>query len=100
MVEYLREADIIINATSIGMKETDTPLFLYDYISDRHLVCDIVYKPIETKLLKEASARGARILNGLGMLIYQGSLSFKIWTGHEMPVEIVRKVLMEELTKT
>jgi len=100
LVEYLREADIIINATSIGMKETDTPLFLYDYISDRHLVCDIVYKPIETKLLKEASARGARILNGLGMLIYQGSLSFKIWTGHEMPVEIVKKVLMEEVTKT
>jgi len=41
--------------------------------------------------------RGARILNGLGMLIYQGSLSFKIWTGHEMPVEIVRKTLMKEL---
>lgn len=100
LVEYFREADIIINTTSVGMKDNDTPLFPYNYISDRHLVCDIVYKPIETKLLKEASVRGARILNGLGMLIYQGSLSFKIWTGHEMPVEIVRKVLIDELGKT
>ncbi len=97
LIEYFRKADIIINTTSVGMKDSDTPLFPYNYISDRHLVCDIVYKPIETKLLKEASARGARILNGLGMLVYQGSLSFKIWTGHEMPVEIVRKTLMEEL---
>ena len=100
LIEYFREADIIINTTSVGMKDSDTPLFLYDYISDRHLVCDTVYKPIETKLLKEASERGARILNGLGMLIYQGSLSFKIWTGHEMPVEIVRKTLMEKLKIT
>ena len=99
LIGYFREADIIINTTSVGMKNGDTPLFPYDYISDRNLVCDIVYKPIETKLLKEASARGARILNGLGMLVYQGSLSFKIWTGHEMPVEIVRKVLTEELSK-
>ena len=100
LIEYFKGADIIINTTSVGMKDSDTPLFPYDYISGRHLVCDIVYKPIETKLLKEASARGARILNGLGMLVYQGSLSFKIWTGHEMPVEIVRKVLMEELKIT
>lgn len=99
LIEYFRRADIIINTTSVGMKDSDTPLFPYDYISDRHLVCDIVYKPIETKLLKEASARGAKFLNGLGMLVYQGSLSFKIWTGHEMPVEIVRKVLTEELNK-
>lgn len=100
LVEYFKKADIIINTTSVGMIDSNTPLFPYNYISDRHLVCDIVYKPIETKLLKEASVRGARFLNGLGMLIYQGSLSFKIWTGHEMPVEIVKKVLMEELTKT
>lgn len=99
LIEYFRGADIIINTTSVGMKDSDTPLFPYNYISDRHLVCDIVYKPIETKLLKEASVKGARILNGFGMLIYQGSLSFKIWTGHEMPVEIVRKVLTEELNK-
>ena len=100
LIEYFKGADIIINTTSVGMKDSDTPLFPYNYISDRHLVCDIVYKPIETKLLKKASLRGARILNGLGMLVYQGSLSFKIWTGHEMPVEIVRKVLMEELKIT
>ena len=97
LVEYFREADIIINTTSIGMKDNDNPLFPYNYITNKHLVCDIVYKPIETNLLKEALLRGARILNGLGMLIYQGSLSFKIWTGHEMPVEIVRKTLMKEL---
>ncbi|MBI3599053.1 MAG: shikimate dehydrogenase, partial [Nitrospinae bacterium] len=97
LVEYFRKADIIVNTTSVGMKSSDTPLFPYNYISDRHLICDIVYRPLETDLLREASKRGAKILNGLGMLIYQGSLSFKIWTGYEMPVEVVRKTLMEEL---
>ncbi len=97
LVEYFRKADIIVNTTSVGMKESDAPLFPYDYISDRHLICDIVYRPIETGLLREALKKGAKILNGLGMLIYQGSLSFKIWTGYEMPVEIVRKTLMKEL---
>lgn len=97
LVEYFREADIIINATPVGMKGYNQPLFAYDYISDRHLVCDIVYRPLETKLLKEADKKGARTLNGLGMLVYQGSLSFKIWTGYEMPVEVVKKTLMEEL---
>ncbi|MBI3813575.1 MAG: shikimate dehydrogenase [Nitrospinae bacterium] len=96
-IEYFRKADIIVNTTSVGMKSSDTPLFPYNYISDRHLICDIVYRPLETDLLREASKRGAKILNGLGMLIYQGSLSFKIWTGYEMPVEVVRKTLMEEL---
>lgn len=97
LVEYFREADIIINTTPVGMKGYDQPLFAYDYISDRHLVCDIVYKPLKTELLKEADKRGARTLNGLGMLVYQGSLSFKIWTGYEMPVEVVKKILIEEL---
>lgn len=97
IVEYFKETDIIINTTSVGMKSGDVPLFSYDYISDRQLVCDIVYSPLKTRLLREASVRGARILNGLGMLIYQGSLSFKIWTGYEMPVEIVRKAMIDEL---
>ncbi|OGW01675.1 MAG: shikimate dehydrogenase [Nitrospinae bacterium RIFCSPLOWO2_02_39_17] len=99
LVEYFREADIIINTTPVGMKGYNQLLFAYDYISNRHLVCDIVYRPLETKLLKEADKKGARTLNGLGMLVYQGSLSFKIWTGYEMPVEVVKKTLMEELSK-
>ncbi|MBI4379378.1 MAG: shikimate dehydrogenase [Nitrospinae bacterium] len=99
LIQYIREADILINTTPVGMKNNLEPLFPYDYLSDRHMVCDIVYRPLKTRLLQEASIRGARILNGLGMLIYQGNLSFKIWTGYEMPIEIVRKILIEELEK-
>lgn len=97
LLEHFKKVDIIINTTSVGMKSSDKPLFPYNYISDRHLVCDIVYKPLKTALLEEASKRGAKTLNGLGMLIYQGSLSFKIWTGCKMPVEIVRNELIKKL---
>jgi len=60
-------------------------------------VVDIIYNPAETKLLKAARKVGAKTVNGLGMLIYQGALAFKIWTGKEAPTEEMKKVLEEEL---
>ena len=63
------------------------------------MVCDIVYRPLETPLLEAARARGASTLDGLGMLIYQGAEAFRRWTGHEMPVGIVRMRLEEALAR-
>lgn len=97
--DYIKNSHIIINATSIGMKEKDPPLFSCELLSSRNLVCDIVYNPLKTPLLKKAEQMGARVLDGLGMLIYQGALSFKIWTGKEFPVDLVRKILTEKLTE-
>lgn len=95
--ELLPQVDILINATSIGMRPGDPPLFNYDLIRPHQLVCDIVYRPLETPLLLGAGQRGARTLDGLGMLIRQGALAFQIWTGLEMPVGLIRQVLLAEL---
>ncbi|MBI2875485.1 MAG: shikimate dehydrogenase [Candidatus Tectomicrobia bacterium] len=95
--ELLPQADILINSTSVGMRPDDPPLFPYDRIRPHQLICDIVYRPLETPLLRQARQQGARALDGLGMLIRQGALAFQIWTGREMPVGLVRQVLLEAL---
>lgn len=89
--------DILINTTSIGMDKKNQLLVPSELISSSLLVCDIIYNPRETKLLKEARLRGARTLNGVGMFVYQGSLSFKIWTGQEAPVSKMREIVEEKL---
>jgi shikimate dehydrogenase len=99
VADYLSDSDIVINTTSIGMKKGDPPVLPYDCISKKHLICDIVYNPLETDLLREARKRGAAVLNGLGMLIYQGDLSFEIWTGRTFPVDLVKKALMDKLSE-
>ncbi len=60
---------------------------------------DIVYNPIETKLVKEAQAVGAKVVSGVEMLIYQGAASFEIWTGKPAPVEVMRHAALKHLQK-
>lgn len=93
---------LLVNCTSVGMagaaeEETPVPAGL---IRPEMLVFDLIYRPLETRLLHEAVDRGARVLGGLPMLIYQGAASFKIWTGQDAPVDIMfdaaRKTLVED----
>jgi shikimate dehydrogenase len=93
----LKDTDIVINTTSAGMKPDDPPLFDYSLIPEGITVVDIIYNPAETPLLKAAKGKGCKIVNGLGMLIHQGAIAFKIWTGREAPVEVMKKILKEEL---
>jgi shikimate dehydrogenase len=86
-------ADLLINATPVGMKETDPCLINKDFLHKDLLVYDLVYNPPETKLLRAARRKGARTSNGLGMLLYQGVLSFEIWTGLKAPVEVMHRAL-------
>ena len=91
--EAIRQADCLINATSVGMagdRRLPVPAAL---IEPHHVVCDIVYRPLVTPLLEAALARGASTINGLGMLVYQGAEAFRRWTGQEMPIGIVRSTL-------
>jgi shikimate dehydrogenase len=60
-------------------------------------VMDIVYNPIETKLAKDAKTAGAKVVSGVEMLIYQGAVSFEIWTACEAPVEVMRKAALNHL---
>lgn len=77
-------SDLLINATPIGLKESDPPLFEKELLHANLLVYDLIYNPNETKLLKMAKEQGASIANGLGMLFYQGVLAFEHWAGHEL----------------
>lgn len=87
--------DLLVNATPIGMKETDPCLVDGNLINRNMLVYDLIYNPKETKLLKLAEEKGAKISNGLGMLLYQGVLAFEIWTGEIAPVEVMRKAIIQ-----
>ena len=84
--------DIIVNATSMGMRhsdaESETPLRDHD-IPSNLLVVDLVYRAEGTPLLREAEKAGARTLDGLPMLIYQGAMSFELWTGREAPIDVM-----------
>ena len=91
--EKVHDADIIINATSVGMKEGDPLLINPLSLQRKHLVCDVIYNPPRTKLLAAAEKRKARTLNGLGMLIYQGAISFQLWTGKKAPVAVMKRAL-------
>jgi shikimate dehydrogenase len=87
--------DIVVNATSIGLfpNVTDKPNLEYDTTTDKMIVCDVIPNPPRTPFLREAEARGAKTLDGLGMLVYQGAIAFKMWTGHDAPVQVMRDAL-------
>jgi shikimate dehydrogenase len=86
------EADLLVNATTRGMWPHDgASIWPDDRRLPSHLaVCDMVYRPLETKLLRQARAAGARPIDGLGMLIGQGALSFQMWTGQWPPEDVMR----------
>jgi len=88
----LAKADILVNTTSVGMvpdiAATPVPAEL---LGSGLTVFDIVYNPIKTRLLREAEAAGARTIDGLAMLVWQGALAFEKWTGQKAPVNLMRK---------
>ncbi len=81
-------ADLLINATPVGMKATDIGLVDEGLIHSDMLVYDLIYNPSRTLLLKMAEEKGARISNGLGMLFYQGVLAFQHWAEIDLSDEI------------
>lgn len=91
------EADCLINATPLGLKKTDPLPIKKDTVLKKHLVCDLVYNPPETALLKAAKMRGAKRFSGLGMLLYQGVIAFEIWTGRKAPVQVMKEALTRQI---
>jgi shikimate dehydrogenase len=88
--EYIAACTLLINATSLGWQAHETPL-PDPSVSTATLVYDMVYRP--TRLLHEAAARGARTLDGAGMLVHQGALAFTRWTGQAAPLDVMYAVL-------
>ncbi|MCX5869292.1 MAG: shikimate dehydrogenase [Deltaproteobacteria bacterium] len=88
--------DVLINATSVGMKpESDVSPVPATILSRFQVVMDIVYAPLATRLLMEAEAAGCQVINGLEMLLYQGVAQFELWTGKPAPVELMRQKLYQ-----
>jgi shikimate dehydrogenase len=91
---FLSTADVLINATSVGLRIDDTTvLFDINLLPTYSLVIDMIFNPPLTPLLQAAQKHGCRIMNGLSMLLYQGALSFELWTGHTAPIEQMRVAL-------
>lgn len=86
-------ADILINATPVGMKKSDPCLVNSEVLYKGLKVYDLVYNPPGTKLLKKARKRNLKAANGIGMLLYQGALSFELFTGKKAPLSVMRAAL-------
>lgn len=91
------EIDIIVNATSLGLKKDDPMPLNPELIKPSHVYCDIVYP--ETPLMRKAEAIGCKVIGGIGMLLWQAAFAFKIWTKVEAPIEIMKKTFNNLLTK-
>lgn len=96
--ELLRDSDVLINTTTLGMyPNTDTAIATAEELHRDLTVFDIVYNPLETRLLREAKASGAKTISGVLMLVYQGAEAFRLWTGVEPSVELMKKTVLEAL---
>lgn len=94
-LEQIKDADIIINTTSIGMQpNTDETPIPKEYLSNKHIVLDAVYTPAETRLLKEAAEQGATVIQGTEMFVEQAAAQFKLYTGHDAPIEAMKNALI------
>ncbi len=91
------ESDIIINATPLTSFNGSVLRIPVSMLNRNQVVCDINYSSYQPPLLQEAEARGASVMDGKGMLLYQAAAAFEIWTGLEAPVEVMRVALLKAL---
>ena len=95
--EEAQSADLLVNTTSLGMTGQARLDFPVESLPKGAVVSDIVYRPLETVLLKKARSRGLKTHDGLSMLVRQGSIGFELWTGKKAPVELMRKAAKKAL---
>ncbi|UCD73346.1 MAG: shikimate dehydrogenase, partial [Candidatus Bathyarchaeota archaeon] len=96
----LSEIDLLVNATSIGMWPNTGVSPIKKSLLPRGLtVFDIVYNPVQTQLLCDASEKDCRVVEGVDMLVYQGAAAFELWTGTRAPIEAMRRAVMDNLRR-
>ena len=94
--ENIRKADLLVNATSVGMDGASQPIPTSIVLPEKLLVADVIYQPFETPFLKWARSQGNHAVNGLGMLLYQAAEAFQLWTGKEMPTDQIWELLKQK----
>lgn len=87
------DVDLMVNATSVGLREGDSLGLDAGLFSSRLFVYDTIYRPAVTELLRIAEAAGAKVANGANMLLHQGARAFEIWTGRKAPIAVMRRAL-------
>jgi shikimate dehydrogenase len=98
--EQLKDADILVNATSVGMHPNpEQTLVNREWLKPNMAVMDIVYNPVETRLLRDAKSVGAKVVYGTEMLVFQGAASFEIWFNRPAPVEVMRKAVLRSINE-
>jgi len=97
MKEFVDSAELIINASSMGMKGKNDPPIRRDWLHSNQTVFDIVYDPPVTTLLRNARNVGAQTIDGLEMLLNQGAISFSLWTGKSAPINEMRRALSQKM---
>ncbi len=95
VTKYAPNADLIVNATPIGMNREDS-IITAEHISSGSVVYDLVYRPMETGLIQSAEEAGATVIHGYEMLLEQGAKSFEIWLQMEAPRDVMKKTLVGE----
>lgn len=93
--QEIASSQLFVNATGVGMKPLEGKTYIPDasYLPKDVFVVDIIYAPEETALLKLAKEAGCKYMNGKAMVLFQGAASFKLWTGQDMPIDYMKKIL-------
>ena len=94
--DSITKADLLVNATSVGMDGSSQPIPTSIVLPEKLLVADVIYQPFETPFLKWARNQGNQSINGLGMLLYQAAEAFELWTGKEMPTDQIWELLKQK----
>ena len=94
--DSITQADLLVNATSVGMDGSSQPIPTSIVLPEKLLVADVIYQPFETPFLKWAKEQGNEAINGLGMLLYQAAEAFEFWTGKEMPTDQIWELLKQK----
>ena len=94
--DSITQADLLVNATSVGMDGSSQPIPTSIVLPEKLLVADVIYQPFETPFLKWARNQGNQAVNGLGMLLYQAAEAFELWTGKEMPTDQIWELLKQK----
>ena len=97
--DSITQADLLVNATSVGMDGSSQPIPTSIILPEKLLVADVIYQPFETPFLKWARNQGNQSINGLGMLLYQAAEAFQLWTGKEMPTDQIWELLKQKYQK-
>jgi shikimate dehydrogenase len=96
-ISHVKDFHIIVNATPVGLKNEDPSPLDISLLKKNQIICDLIYK--KTRLLKGAFRKGCKVIDGSGMLLWQGMLAFELWTGKKPPAEVMRKALKSRIKK-